>query len=67
MNPYCCHHCGKPTTGGEIMMPGETEPTHLEMCQACWDYIGSPAANQEGATMKNRIEMERKLAEGESK
>ena len=44
-------------------MPGETVPTHLEMCQACWDYIGSEAANLPGATMKNRLKMERKLKE----
>lgn len=60
---HACHHCGTPTTGALVLMPGETEPTRMEMCQKCWDYIGSPAAGQEGATMKNRIKMERKYEE----
>ncbi len=42
-------------------MPGETKPTKLEMCQECWDYIGSLAANQPGATMQNRILMQRNI------
>lgn len=58
---HSCHHCGKPTEGGKVLMPGETKPTRLGMCRACWDYIGSPAANKDGATMKNRIEMEEKV------
>jgi len=58
---HCCHHCGIPTDGGQVLMPGEVVPTRLKMCQECWDYIGSPAAQQEGATMKNRIKMERLL------
>ncbi len=62
MKSHICHHCGKPTEGALVLMPGETTPTRMEMCHACWDYIGSPAANQDGATMKNRIEMERKYA-----
>ncbi len=60
MSVHICHHCGKPTEGALVLMPGETKPTRMEMCQACWDYVGSPAAQQEGATMKNRIAMERK-------
>ncbi|KKK63725.1 hypothetical protein LCGC14_2991390, partial [marine sediment metagenome] len=28
---------------------------------SCEDYIGSSAAQQEGATMKNRIQMERNV------
>ena len=59
MTLHLCHHCGCPTEGASVLMPGETEPMRLEMCQACWDYIGSPAANLPGATMKNRIAMER--------
>lgn len=55
---YCCPKCGTPTDGAEVLMPGETVPTKIEMCQMCWDYIGSPAANLPGATMKNRIQME---------
>ena len=56
---YCCPHCGAPTTGRQIGFVGK-KPV-MTMCQACEDYIGSPAAHQEGATMKNRIEMERLL------
>ena len=58
---HLCHHCGTPTMGVLVLTPGEAVMTRLEMCQKCWDYIGSEAAAQEGATMKNRIEMERKL------
>ena len=58
---HICHHCGKPTDGVLVMMPGETIATRIKMCQECWDYIGSSAAQQEGATMKNRIEMEQAL------
>lgn len=57
MCEYCCPHCGIPTTGRVIGMIGKK--VIREMCQACEDYIGSPAAQQEGATMNNRIEMER--------
>ena len=56
---YLCPHCGTPTTGTVIGMVGKKEIK--EMCQACEDYIGSPAAQQEGATMDNRIEMEQLL------
>jgi len=48
-------------------MPGETKPTRLDMCQSCWDWIGSPAAAQMGATMKNRIEMERQFLKDKNK
>ena len=54
---YACHHCGTPTNGRPIgSMNGKAI---MQMCQGCEDYIGSPAARQEGATMKNRIKMER--------
>ena len=56
---YPCPHCGIPMTGKTIGLIGK-KPVR-EMCQACEDYIGSPAAQQEGATMNNRIEMERKF------
>lgn len=56
---HICNHCEKPTVGALVLMPGEIKPTRMKMCQECWDYIGSPAAQQEGATMKNRVEMER--------
>ena len=56
---HCCHHCGTPTEGALVLMPGESKPTRLKMCQGCWAYIGSPAAAQPRATMKNRIKMER--------
>ncbi|HUX47302.1 MAG TPA: hypothetical protein VMV58_04750 [Desulfosporosinus sp.] len=55
---YNCQHCGTPTKGKVIGMIGKK--VIKEMCQACKDYIGSPAAQQEGATMNNRFEMERK-------
>jgi len=54
---YACPHCGVPTTGRVIGMVGNK--VIREMCQACENYIGSPAAQQEGATMQNRIKMER--------
>ena len=50
-----CPHCGIPTMG-----VGHPEGPYFEMCQDCYNYIGSPAAQQEGATMNNRIEMERR-------
>jgi len=58
---YNCPHCGTPTKGKVIGAIG----TKLikEMCQGCKDYIGSPAAQQEGATMNNRFEMERRIEE----
>ena len=55
---YNCQHCGTPTKGKVIGMVGKK--VVKEMCQGCKDYIGSPAAQQEGATMNNRIEMEQK-------
>ncbi|HDY88654.1 MAG TPA: hypothetical protein ENH82_11170 [bacterium] len=55
---YNCHHCGTPTKGKVIGFVGKREIR--EMCQGCEEYIGSPAAQQEGATMGNRIKMERK-------
>lgn len=55
-----CPHCGKPTEGAFYIKDlGKT--IRLDMCQECWDYIGSPAAQQEGATMRNRVEMELKF------
>lgn len=59
---HICHHCGTPTEGA-LMKEGH----RIKMCQGCWDYIGSPAANQEGATMKNRIQMERKYEQGKQR
>lgn len=56
---YPCPHCGVPTNGRVIGLVGKKEIR--EMCQACEDYIGSPAANLPGATMKNRIKMEQAL------
>lgn len=56
---YVCPHCGIPTNGKVIGMIGKK--VIREMCQGCKDYIGSPAAQQEGATMKNRIKMEQAL------
>ncbi len=58
---YCCPHCGKPTTGKVIGMKGKK--LIKTMCKECEDYIGSPAANLPGATMHNRIEMQKKYAE----
>lgn len=55
---YPCPHCGTPTKGKVIGMIGKK--VVKEMCKGCEDYIGSPASQQEGATMNNRIEMERK-------
>ena len=55
---YNCQHCGTPTKGKVIGKVGTKDIK--EMCQGCKDYIGSMAAQQEGATMNNRIEMERK-------
>ena len=55
---YPCPHCGTPTKGKVIGMIGKK--VIKEMCQGCEDYIGSPTAQQEGATMNNRFEMERK-------
>ncbi len=54
---YLCPHCGTPTRGRIIGMVGKK--VVREMCQGCKDYIGSPAAQQEGATMNNRFEMQR--------
>ena len=54
---YSCPYCKTPTEG----VDGKWG-IHFEMCQGCYDYIGSEAAQQEGATMQNRIEMERKQA-----
>ncbi len=56
---YACPHCGTPTTGNCIGYAGKYRV--MEMCAKCEAYIGSEAAQQEGATMKNRFEMERKL------
>ena len=53
---YPCPYCGTPTTGQIIGM--KNKKLIRTMCQGCKDYIGSPAAHQEGATMQNRIEME---------
>ena len=55
---YLCPHCGTPTKGKVIGMVGKK--VVKEMCKGCEDYIGSPAAQQEGASMENRFEMERK-------
>ncbi len=63
---HICHHCGKPTNGANVLMPGQTVVTNIKMCQECWDYIGSKAAALPGATMKNRIEMEKKLKESKN-
>lgn len=60
---YVCPHCGTPTEGKVIGMMGKK--VTREMCQECRDYIGSPAAQQEGATMKNRREMGKLLKAGE--
>lgn len=60
---YPCPHCGIPTTGRVIGMIGKK--VIRQMCKACEDYIGSLAAQQEDATMKNRIQMERILEGGE--
>ena len=67
MRLHICHHCATPTLGALVVMPGETKPTRLDMCQSCWDWIGSPAAAQMGATMKNRIEMERQFLKDKNK
>lgn len=61
---YPCPHCGIPTTGRVIGMIGKK--VIRQMCQACEDYIGSPAAQQNGATMKNRIAMEKQWSDGQS-
>ncbi len=58
MKEYACPYCGTPTTGRIIGMKGKK--LIRTMCQGCENYIGSPAAQQEGATMQNRIEMEQK-------
>lgn len=58
---YPCPHCGTPTTGKVIGLIGK-KPVRT-MCQECEDYIGSPAAQQEGATMDNRIEMQKAFKE----
>lgn len=57
---HICHHCGKPTIGA-FYIKDSGKVIRLKMCQECWDYIGSSAAQQEGATMKNRIQMEQAL------
>ncbi len=59
---YACQHCGKPTTGRCIGYQGKKRV--MEMCKGCEAYIGSEAAQQEGATMKNRFEMERRIKNG---
>lgn len=56
INKYCCPHCGTPMTGRTIGMMRKKKIR--KMCQACEDYIGSPAAQQDGATMNNRRAME---------
>lgn len=56
MNKYACPYCGTPTTGQIIGMKGKK--LIRTMCQGCENYIGSPAAQQEEATMQNRIKME---------
>lgn len=56
---YPCPHCGVPTTGRVIGMIGKK--IIREMCQACEDYIGSPAAQQPDAMMNNRIEMQKQF------
>lgn len=61
---YTCPYCGVPTTGRIIGMIGKMNI--YTMCKSCDAYIGSPAAQQEGATMQNRIEMEKKLKKSES-
>lgn len=65
MASHLCNHCGTPTKGAFYCRDMDRD-IRLEMCQACWDYIGSNAARQEGATMNNRIEMERKYREREN-
>lgn len=55
---YLCPHCGTPTKGRVIGMI--EKKIFKEMCKGCEGYIGSPAAQQTGATMNNRLEMERK-------
>lgn len=62
---YACPHCGKPTTGRIIGMAGKK--LIRTMCDECDAYIGSPAAMQEGATMQNRIEMQKQYEQGEQK
>ena len=57
---HICPHCGKPTIGA-FYIEDLGKVIRLKMCQECWDYIGSPAAQQEGATMNNRIQMEQAL------
>jgi len=50
---HICNHYGTPTIGAFYCKDlGKT--IRLQMCQECRDYIGSPAAQQEGATMMNR-------------
>jgi hypothetical protein len=53
---HLCPHCGTPTKGVHAKYG-----IHFEMCRDCYDYIGSPAAQLPGATMKNRREMQAKL------
>lgn len=53
-----CPYCGTPTERNIIGAVGKK--LAQQMCEGCEKYIGSPAAQQEGATMQNRIEMERK-------
>lgn len=52
---YSCPYCRTPTDGALM----KDNVHRYKMCQGCLDYIGSPAAQQEGATMQNRIKMER--------
>lgn len=54
---YACPYCGTPTEGQVIGMQGKK--LLRTMCAGCEAYIGSPAAQQEGAMMQNRIHMER--------
>ena len=65
---YCCPHCGKPTTDRVIGMIGVIGKKIVRtMCKECEEYIGSPAAQLPGATMKNRIEMQAKYQREASK
>ena len=50
---HCCPHCGVPTEGTDCK-----DGIHFDMCPDCYAYIGSPAAQLPGATMKNRRAME---------
>lgn len=58
---HICHHCGTPTHGTPA-----NYGIHFNMCPDCFHYIGSPAAQLPGATMKNRREMQKKYENRQS-